>query len=273
MPTTAPVHSIAQEVKAAQDGARQIPTLTGRYPDFDLPAAYAVAHLIHRARLAEGASPVGRKIGFTNPDMWALYGVRAPIWAHVYDSTLEHVPSGRAACSLSGFAEPKIEPEIVFHFRTAPPVGSDLATILDSIDWVAHGVEIVQSHYAGWRFQAPDTVADWALHARLFVGPPRPVNRLGSGLIAALESFSVSLACDGEVREVGTGSNVLGNPLAALAHLSRVLASQPDCQPLQANELVTTGTLTTAQPVLSGQTWRTQLSGLALPGLCIAFEE
>jgi 2-oxo-3-hexenedioate decarboxylase len=259
-------------MKAAQDGAHQIPRFTEQYPDFDLPAAYAVSNLIHHARLAEGARAVGRKIGFTNPDMWALYGVRAPIWAHVYDATVIHLRPGPARCSLRGFTEPKVEPEIVFHFRAAPPVGGDLAAVLASIDWVAHGFEIVQSHFAGWRFRAADTVADWALHGRLLVGPPQPVNRLGSGLIEALESFSISLACNGEVREVGRGSNVLGSPLAAVAHLIAVLAAQPDYPPLQAGELVTTGTVTPAQQVLPGQTWRTELSGLELPGLNVAFE-
>ena len=272
MPSTAQNHAIAQQVKAAQDGTRQIARLTDQYRGFDLPAAYAVAQLIHQARLAEGARTVGRKIGFTNPDMWALYGVRAPIWAHVYDSTVVQLPSGPARCSLRGFAEPKIEPEIVVHLRSAPPVGGGPAQVLDSIDWVAHGFEIVQSHFAGWRFQAADAVADWSLHGRLLVGPPQPVKRLGSDLIAALESFSLSLACDGKVREVGRGANVLGSPLAALAHLVALLAEQPDDPPLQAGELVTTGTVTTAQQVLPGQTWRTELSGLSLPGLNVAFE-
>jgi 2-oxo-3-hexenedioate decarboxylase len=66
-------------MKAAQDGVRQIEPFTSQLVGFDVPAAYAVAHLIHETRLHEGAHPVGRKIGFTNPDMWSWYGVREPI--------------------------------------------------------------------------------------------------------------------------------------------------------------------------------------------------
>jgi len=62
-----------------------------------------------------------------------------------------------------------------------------------------------------------------------------------------------------EVRAIGKGSNVLGSPLAAIAHLIALLSKQPDCQPLQANELVTTGTITTVQTVLPGETWTTHL--------------
>ena len=92
---------------------------------------------------------MGRKIGFTNPDMWALYGVGEPIWAYVYDTTVVRVNVGSAPCRLAGFAEPKIEPEGVFHFHSTPPQGGDLAAILDCVDWVTHGFEIVQSHFPG----------------------------------------------------------------------------------------------------------------------------
>src|SRR5665811_671966 len=88
-------------------------------------------------------------------------------------------------------------------------------------------------------------------------------------LIAALERFSLTLSCDGAVREVGKGSNVLGSPLAAIAHLITVLAKQPQYMPLQANEMVTTGTLTAALSVHAGETWRTELEGIALPGLSV----
>lgn len=262
---------IAHEMKAAQDNVLQIEPFTSRLGGFDVPVAYAVAHLIHEARLREGAIPVGRKIGFTNPDMWSRYGVREPIWAYIYDTTVTYLNTGRQTCSLARFTEPKIEPEIVFHFRSAPPVGGDLPAILECIDWVAHAFEIVQSHFPGWKFQAADTVADWALHGTLLVGEPQPVDHLGADLIEALESFSIALSCDSTVREVGIGSNVLGSPLAAIAHLITVLAKQPQQMPLQANEMVTTGTVTTAQSIFAGETWRTELQGIALPGLSVEF--
>jgi 2-keto-4-pentenoate hydratase len=271
MPTTPDLGPIARQMKAAQDEVRQIEPFTSRLSAFDISSAYAVAHLIHKARLAEGAAPVGRKIGFTNPDMWSLYGVREPIWAYIYDTTVVRLPDMRQECSISRFAEPKIEPEIVFHFRSPPPDDGDFCAILDCIDWIAHAFEIVQSHFPGWKFQAADTVADWALHGTLLLGEPQGAARLGTDRVAALESFTIALSCDGEVRERGRGSNVLGSPLAAVAHLIAVLAKQPQYMPLQANEMVTTGTVTTAQPVHAGETWRTALEGIALPGLSVEF--
>ncbi|NBO20261.1 MAG: hydratase, partial [Proteobacteria bacterium] len=39
-------------------------------------------------RLARGERGRGFKLGFTNRSIWPIYGVYAPIWGTVYDSTL-----------------------------------------------------------------------------------------------------------------------------------------------------------------------------------------
>lgn len=271
MSVEATLAAIARQMKAAQDQVHQIAPFSSRITGFDIPAAYAVADLIHRERVKTGAIPVGRKIGFTNPEMWSIYGVGEPIWAHIYNTTVVHVSSGRATCSLAKFAEPKIEPEIVLHFHTPPPAGSSVAKIVECIDWIANGFEIVQSHFPGWKFCAADTIADWGLHGTLLVGQPQPIDRLGPDLAEKLERFSISLFSDGTLRETGTGANVLGSPLLAIAHLIGVLKKQPQYLPLQPGELVTTGTITTAHSVTAGECWRTDVNGIALPGLSVKF--
>ena len=276
MPTTAELHAIARLVKTAQDQGLPLTPITSQTTGFDSTTAYAVADLIHAMRLADGARAVGRKIGFTNPAMWAQYGVGAPVWAYVYDTTVTYLPdtlNAPATCSLRGFVNPKIEPEIIFHFHAAPPPGADALAVLACIDWVAHGFEMVQSHYPDWKFQAPDAIADWGLHGRLLVGKQQAVDTLGAGLSEALAAFTLALSEGGVARETGQGANVLGNPLAAVVHLMQVLASQSPHQSLRANELVTTGTVTSAYSVQPGQTWQTVLKGIALPGLSVAFTD
>ncbi|WP_238914262.1 2-keto-4-pentenoate hydratase [Achromobacter insolitus] len=264
---------LAREVKAAQDHASYIAPLTTRRPRFDLDAAYDVAARIHQARLAEGALLVGRKIGFTNPAMWAALGVDFPVWGRVYEHSAFYDDTGEVHCRLGRYVEPRIEPEIVLHFHSAPPATRDPATLLACVDWIAHGFELVQSHYPAWQFQAADTVADNALHGALFVGPLMEATDLGPGLIEQLADFRIDLSCNGIHRETGYGSNVLGSPLAALAHLLAVLAERPADEAIQAGELVTTGTLTQAHPVHAGETWSTALEGIGLPGLRIVFDE
>lgn len=266
------LRAIADDMKAAQDLCHQIEPLTARLSGFDPAAASEVARLIHEARVRDGASPVGRKIGFTNRDMWREYGVYEPIWGFVYDTTVVHLSASRGTCHLGRFAEPRIEPEVVLHFRSAPPVTNDPVKLLASIDWIAHGIEIVQSHFPGWKFRAADAIADSALHGALLVGEPQSVERIGPDLVTHLEEFTIALSRDNCVRDRGRGSNVLGSPLRAAAHLIAVLARQPPVQALQAGELVTTGTLTGAFPIRAGETWSTVLDGIALPGISVTLD-
>ena len=139
----------------------------------DVPAAYATALAMRALRQARGERPRGFKIGFTNRNIWPIYQVFAPIWGTVWDSTLHFTDAqGAGTLDLHATCEPRLEPELVFAFRHTPPAGANLAQLFDALDWLAPGVEIVQSHRANWRFAAAaETVADGGMHARLLVGP------------------------------------------------------------------------------------------------------
>lgn len=93
--------------------------------------AYSVAQMIHKMRVSEGAVPVGRKIGFTNPEMWSVYGVHEPVWSYMYDRSVARLSNPEAQCRIDHFAEPKIEPEIVVHFRARYVAKALRATIDD----------------------------------------------------------------------------------------------------------------------------------------------
>lgn len=254
---------IALAVKAAQDNTTYLEPITSQYPNFDLEDAYQVAALVHQMRLDEGASVVGRKIGFTNANMWEVYGVEAPIWSYMYDTTVENAAEIHT-CSIASYVEPKIEPEIVLHFSKTPPINATASELLACIDWVANGIEVVQSHFKGWQFKAADTVVDAGLHAKLVVSTPVNIEPLGSHVFQDLQDFELSLFCDAQLYEVGKGENALGNPVLAALHLISVLSQQPDTPPLQAGELVTTGTLTAAYPMVTGQVWNTSVEGIDL---------
>jgi 2-oxo-3-hexenedioate decarboxylase len=46
----------------------------------------------------------------------------------------------------------------------------DETALLACIDWVAHGFELVQSIFPGWKFSAPDAAAAFGLHGALLIG-------------------------------------------------------------------------------------------------------
>lgn len=256
--------SIAKALLEALDHGRTLPPLTTTYPDFDWDAGYRVAAEILRQRRDRGEQPVGRKIGFTNRNIWAEYGATAPIWAHVYDTTLSHAPGHAATLSLSGSVQPRIEPEIAFCLRRPLPTGCrDPRRMLEAIEWYAPSFEIVDCHFPGWKFKPADTAADFSLHWRLIVGQPVPL--AGTDLAALAEQLrdcQVTLYCGDRIADRGIGANALDHPALALAFLADIVARQPDFEPPGPGEIITTGTLTAALPVAAGETWRTDYAGL-----------
>jgi 2-keto-4-pentenoate hydratase len=231
--------------------------------------SYAAARALHEARVREGWRPVGRKIGFTNRSIWPRYGVYEPIWGTVYDRTLIHAKEGFCSVSLEGLMQPRIEPEICFRLRAAPRSSSS-ADLLDSIEWVAHSIEIVQCDQPDWKTSLEHSTAFNGLHGRLIVGTPVGVKRLAD-LEARLPGLEMILKKGAAVVDRGVGEIVLGSPLAALGHLVGLLAKQPEAPPLAAGEIISTGTLTDAHPVAPGESWSTEIRGLPLPGLRLRF--
>lgn len=265
------IAKIASELLAAQDAAGQVEPYTQRLRDFDLRAAYRVSAELRKMREARGEKVVGRKIGFTNRAIWDQYKVYGPIWGYMYDTTLREIDRKDGVEGLSKFAEPLIEPEIAFRLSRTPERGMDEAAILACIEWVAHGVEIVQSHFPGWVFAAADTVADFGLHGAYLLGPEKPVGRDHAGWLECLREFEISLSRDGVAVDRGKAEHVLGGPLSALKHLVETLAKDDVNPPLAAGEIITTGTVTRAFPVKAKEIWTTEVHGAPLAGLTVAF--
>jgi 2-oxo-3-hexenedioate decarboxylase len=265
------VHDIAKEVLAVLGTGRQLDPFSKVFPDFGLKDAYTVTAAVRAEREARGERSIGRKIGFTNRTIWAEYGVYAPIWGYVYDHTVQDLTSEGLTVSLNGLAEPRIEPEIMFGLAAPPEPGMNERQLIQCIDWIAHGFEIVQSIFPNWVFQAPDTVAAYGLHGKLFIGPRHSAASRPDEWIRKLARFEVDLSRNGTPVDHGVAANVLDGPLLALRHLVEALARDAQNPRLSAGEIVTTGTLTRAFPVVPGEEWSTTLTGLPLENARIRF--
>jgi 2-oxo-3-hexenedioate decarboxylase len=265
----ATLRKIADEAVAAfNSGEHHVQSFSARYPAFTLDDACRVTALANDMRVAKGYRPVGRKAGFTNRRMWDEYGVSAPNWGYVYDRTLHDLA---VPLPLAPYSEPKIEPEIMFGLAAAPSPGMDDAALLSCIAWVAHGFEIVQSIFPGWKFSLPDCTAANAMHGALLIGPRHGIGTNAEEWLPTLPQFEVELYCDGKLMERGHGSNVLEGPLSAMRYIVDLLARDPDNPPLAASEIISTGTLTRALPVKAGETWTTKLKGIDLEGVSLRF--
>ena len=251
--------AIAARLLAAHDAAGLTELPSQRDAPFDLPAAFAVADTLRALRIARGERPLGYKIGFTNRGIWQRYGVHAPIWGQVWSSTVQRLTGTVAQASLGGLSQPRLEPEVVFGFRATPRAGMSLVELQACLSWVAHGFEIVHTHFDGWRFCAADTVADFALHGRLFIGPAVPTDDWPS-MADDLAAMRVTLSCDGQQMDSGVGAIVLDGPLNALRLWVDAMALHTPAWHIEAGDVVTTGTITDAWPLSPGQAWTTTLS-------------
>jgi 2-keto-4-pentenoate hydratase len=258
--------ALAAELMAARASCQTVPLPSSRHTDFDLNAAYAVEAELARLRRERGRTTVGLKVGFANRAMWRALKLDTLVWAHMYDDTVLYADDDIATLSLAQMCSPKIEPEIVFRMRR--PLGpdvSDPAAVLDAVEWLALGFEIIDCVYADWKFQPTDFVASFGMHAGLVVGEPRRIEPAETATLAdALADFKASLMKDGQLVAEGSGRNVLRSPALCLAELGAALTRQAGAQPLAAGEVITTGALTDSQPIKPGETWTAAAEGLGL---------
>jgi 2-oxo-3-hexenedioate decarboxylase len=199
--------AMAAKVLSSLASHRQIPVFSRSPGGLSVADAYRLTPLLRSAFEARGEIITGRKIGFTNRQMWAAHGVQAPIWGYCTDRTtfeLGATPVQR----VGDFAEPRIEPEIVFGLGKAPSPTMDEAALLDCIDWIALG-------YAN------------GLHGALLVGARHAIAPRKEAWRHELASFGVELYCDEKLSQTGGGTLVLDSPLLALRHLVELLANDP----------------------------------------------
>ena len=264
--------ALARELVAASESGQTISTPpSARDAAFDLAAAYAVEAELVRLRRAGGRTTVGRKVGFANKALWRVLKLDTLVWARMYDDTVQYAEKNTASYSLAHLRAPKIEPEIVFKMKRPIESGAlESAAVLDAIEWLALGFEIIDCVFADWKFQPPDFVAAFGFHAALVVGEPR---RIEPGLIPALVDqlarFKVTLLKDGHLVAEGSGRNALRSPALCLGELASAIARQPGAEPLAAGELVSSGTLTDSCPIAAGETWTAVVDGLELPNLSL----
>jgi 2-oxo-3-hexenedioate decarboxylase len=264
------IEAVANEVIASLSNHSQIQTFSSRPDGMTLAQAYRVTPLLRAAFEARGERITGRKIGFTNRQMWKAYGVDSPVWGYATSRTT-HQLADLPVMALNDLSEPRIEPEIMFGLGAAPsPAMSDDA-LLDCVEWIALGYEIVQSIFPDWKFAAADTVAANGVHGALLIGTQHAVAPRKTEWQRELSTFEVELHCDGKPVQRGGGALVLDSPLRALRHLVELLANDPHNPQLSAGEVISTGTLTLPMPVKPGERWTAKAAGIPLEEITIRF--
>jgi 2-keto-4-pentenoate hydratase len=265
----------AHQLLEARADSRLIPPLSSN-ATLSIADAYDIVKSTLDIRIAQGEVMSGRKIGFTNRKIWSRYGltepISTPIWTPMFESTIRYTNDNRGIQSLRGALQPRIGPELVFKLGKTPSPNATIDELAECIEWMAHAFEIVICPFPNWKFEMVDSIAAFGLHGSLIIGEPKVLSSASRrNLGEVLANASLSLSCGDELRSAGFGSDVLGSPLHALWHLHQLLITQPRFTPLQAGEIITTGTWTDVCPIARGETWASAFSGVSLPGLTISF--
>ncbi|MDN5746267.1 MAG: 2-keto-4-pentenoate hydratase [Nocardioidaceae bacterium] len=180
----------------------------------DIVAAYAVQARGTRARLAEGAAVVGRKIGLTSTAVQAQIGVDQPDLGYLFDDMgyleSETVPMDR-------LLQPKAEAEVAFVLREDLAEGDlDRDQIRGAVDYITAAIEIVDSRIGDWDITFADTVADNGSSALYVLGDQRRT-------LDEVDPVSVEMTMTraGEQVSQGNGVACLDDPLNAVEWLAR----------------------------------------------------
>ena len=219
----------------------------------DIATAYAVQARGTAARLAAGATVIGRKIGLTSKAVQAQIGVDRPDLGYLFD---DMGYTGDDVIPMSRLMQPKAEAEVAFVLKEDLAEGDlDLARIRGAVDYVCAAIEIVDSRIADWDITFGDTVADNGSSALYVLGDERRT-------LDEVEPVRVEMVMirDGEQVSQGNGAACLDDPLNALSWLARTALEFGD--PLRAGQVILSGALGPMVAVNAGDSFTATITGL-----------
>lgn len=237
---------LAEELIVASELCVSVGPLRSRIIGMNIQDAYTIQSLQLEHHLNSGRVLAGRKVGLTSLVMQQQLGVDSPDFGFFFE---DMVHGDGAKIPVSGFIQPKVEPEFGFVLKeTLQGPGVTLEQAAAAIGAVYPAIEIIDSRITNWDIKLVDTVADNASCGAIAVGA-HPFD-LDPADQAALLDVECSLVIDGEVTGSGTGMDVMGHPVAPLAWLANVLGEEGVA--LEAGQLILPGSFTKAEPVTAG---------------------
>jgi 2-oxopent-4-enoate/cis-2-oxohex-4-enoate hydratase len=152
--------------------------------------------------------------------------------------------------------QPRAEGEIAFFLsRSLKGPGITPSEVLAATECVRPCFEIVDSRIDDWKIRIQDTVADNASSGMFVIGEgkadPRQIDLVTCGMVVWK---------NGEIVSTGAGAAALGSPLNAVAWLANTLGAYGI--PLEAGEVVLSGSLVPLEPVRPGDEMRLVIGGM-----------
>ncbi|HAV29039.1 MAG TPA: 2-keto-4-pentenoate hydratase [Saprospirales bacterium] len=243
----------AAKLRQAQATKTPISPLRDDIGEYNEELAYAIQQVNTNHKLVDGARIVGKKIGLTSIKVQEQFGISTPDFGILFDDM--EVLNG-LSLPISEVMQPKIEGELAFVLGGS--LDNDKLTIVDiinSIDYVLPSLEIVGSRIENWNIRIADTVADNASASHYVLGhTPKMLDDID------IVNCKMNMTINGELKSSGSGKDCLGSPLNAVLWLARKM--QAVGQPLQAGELILSGSLGPMVVVNAGDHVEAEFEGL-----------
>lgn len=211
----------------AWTSAFAIPAPSTVEPSLTADDAYAIQEMIIAGRVRQGRRRAGWKLGLTSAGPEAT-----PIVGTLLDDMV--VPSG-TELAMAGMVAPMVEAEVVVRIGEDVAGPRSVEELAVGPHMVGPGIEVID--YRTTDSTGPiDWIADNSTVAYAVVGTFVPLADVDPAAIEA------SLSADSRHLATGRGAKVMGNPLAAVAWLTRHLSERGHL--LEEGHVVLTGSLT-----------------------------
>ena len=251
------IDAVGRRLHEAYASADPIPAPSATH-NLSVGDAYAVQAAALAPRLDAGATPVGYKLGFTNERIQSEWGFDSPAHGRLLSDAV--VTDG--VVSRADLVGPRVEAELAVILDTPLSGPTTVSEVLAATRAVVPTLEVVDDRTTG-ETQATDAIADNALAARFVPGEtvfdPAGRDWAFAGAQTRLDSRPI---------ETGVGADVLGHPARAVAWLAERLGERGDR--VEAGEVVSTGSLTTAAPVAGARSATAEFGNLG--SVTVAFE-
>lgn len=225
-----------------------------------LDQAYATQDAFFRRRVAERGPLAGWKVALTSPVMQRLVGFAHPLAGPLHG---EHIHDSPTTLAVADFIHLGIECELAFKLAQDMP-RPDEQGLAGALAAVAPAFELIEDRHADYaEFDALGVVADNCWNGGVVVGGFVPLKQLPD-----LDALTGRLFIDDRAAGEGSGRDVLGHPLNALAWLAQHCAGRGT--PLRAGQIVMTGSMIATKFAMAGQRFRFVVDQLGEVDLAIA---
>lgn len=237
------IATLTDRIEQAQRNAAPIPKLTDDYPGMTMNDGYAVQFELRRRWQAAGLHQVGWKAGLTSKAKMDQMGVRVPTVGFLMADMARPESSEIRTDDL---VHPRVECEVAFVTKSELS-GPDLTReqVLAATDFIVPAIEIIDSRFAGFKFDLASVVADNSSSARYVAG-----GRARYADDVDLGTLGVVLEKNGEPVAMGASAAVAGHPADAVALVAKVLHGLGESLP--AGSFVMSGGITEAIAVQAG---------------------